>query len=282
MPSSCAMRLGAGPGSRLVLPCARVPGPGPGQVRVAVAARAVCRTGLHAVDGEPGTAPGIIRGQETIGRIEVLGRGATAPVPGTRAHLPWLRWTCGFRRVCATGGRPAASRRASPAGGSTAAMPGAFSPMRASAWPSPDGEADLDAASLLCDGPLGLPTLRAPGDARRGGAHRGAAGAARGPRLHPRGDTAARDVARRPVETAALARGTSGTAMRHQCAPCTSALDRTVRSGEGISTIAEDSAGTHCCLSGPARSFAGTIASGRSARTDRSATILDETSEKRT
>lgn len=136
MPSPCAMRLGAGPGSRLVLPCARVPGPGPGpgQVRVAVAARAVCRTGLHAVDGEPGTAPGIIRRQETIGRIEVLGRGATAPVPGTRADVPWLRWTCGIRRVCATGGRPAASRRASPAGGSTAAMPGAFSPMRASAW----------------------------------------------------------------------------------------------------------------------------------------------------
>jgi propanol-preferring alcohol dehydrogenase len=93
-------------------PCAGVvqpvvldrPAPGPSQVLLRVLACGVCRTDLHIVDGELGDLPlPIVPGHEIVGRVEQVGGGVTAFVPGERIGVPWLAWACGTCEFCRTG-----------------------------------------------------------------------------------------------------------------------------------------------------------------------------------
>lgn len=168
MPSMRAMRLADGPGRPLSLRCEPIPEPGPGQVRIAVAACAVCRTDLHVVDGElPGAAPAIVPGHEIVGRVEALGPGVTAPGLGARVGVPWLGWTCGACRFCATG-RENLCERARFTGWQ---IDGGYAErVLADArfcLPIPAGYSDLEAAPLLCAGLIGHRALRMAGEARR-------------------------------------------------------------------------------------------------------------------
>src|ERR1700690_3926121 len=83
------------------------PEPGPGQVLVSVSACGVCRTDLHVVDGELGSAltheralPGraasnrspklpLVLGHQVVGTVA---GGGERFAPGERIGIPWLGW----------------------------------------------------------------------------------------------------------------------------------------------------------------------------------------------
>src|ERR1700722_1986605 len=70
------------------------PQPGAGQLRLKVAACAVCRTDLHLRDNEI-DAPKlpVILGHQIVGTTD----------DGRRVGVPWLGWTDGSCRYCASG-----------------------------------------------------------------------------------------------------------------------------------------------------------------------------------
>ena len=81
-----------------------VPRPGSGDILIQVEACGVCRTDLHLVDGElPDPLLPVIPGHEIVGRVAGLGSGVTGFRVGQRVGVPWLGWTCGRCRFCASG-----------------------------------------------------------------------------------------------------------------------------------------------------------------------------------
>ena len=92
------------PGQPLQLVERPDPLPGPGQVQVTVSACGVCRTDLHVVDGDL-TEPRlpIIPGHEIVGRVSALGDGVGEFEVGERVGIPWLGYSCGCCRYCASG-----------------------------------------------------------------------------------------------------------------------------------------------------------------------------------
>lgn len=90
-------------GQRLHLESQPVPRPLRSQLLVAVSACAVCRTDLHVVDGElPNPKIPLIPGHEIVGTVHDVGEGCTRFSRGERVGIPWLGWTCGECRYCAS------------------------------------------------------------------------------------------------------------------------------------------------------------------------------------
>src|SRR5262245_24652418 len=70
------------------------PEPGPGQVLLRVLACAVCRTDLHVVDAElPDAKLPLVIGHQIVAEA----------ADGRRLGVPWLGWTDGTCRYCASG-----------------------------------------------------------------------------------------------------------------------------------------------------------------------------------
>ena len=151
------------------------PEPGPGEVLLAVRACGVCRTDLHILDGELDQPKlPLVPGHQIVG--EVVAGGARFR-PGDRVGVPWLGWTCGECRFCATG-RENLCERARFTGYD---RDGGYAELAAAderyCFPIPDGYPDLQAAPLLCAGLIGYRTLRLAGDPERVGIYGfGAAG----------------------------------------------------------------------------------------------------------
>jgi propanol-preferring alcohol dehydrogenase len=145
-----------------------VPQPSRGQVRVRVHACAVCRTDLHVADGDL-TEPKLplVLGHEIVGTVDEVGGGGTLFARGDRVGVPWLGWTCGECRFCASG-RENLCPRARFTGYD---LDGGFAEYAVAdaryCFPIPDGLDDLHAAPLLCAGLIGYRTYRAAGDAQR-------------------------------------------------------------------------------------------------------------------
>jgi propanol-preferring alcohol dehydrogenase len=144
------------------------PEPGPGQVRIAVDVCGVCRTDLHVIDGEL-TEPKLplVPGHQIIGRIVASGKGASRFQTGVRVGVPWLGWTCGECRYCASG-RENLCERARFTGYQ---LDGGFAEHAVAderfCFPVPEGYPDLQAAPLLCAGLIGYRSLRLAGDGER-------------------------------------------------------------------------------------------------------------------
>jgi len=80
------------------------PAPGAGELRVRIEVCAVCRTDLHAIEGDlPLRRPGLVPGHQAVGRVDALGPGARRYRVGDRVGIAWLRQTCGACRFCARG-----------------------------------------------------------------------------------------------------------------------------------------------------------------------------------
>jgi alcohol dehydrogenase, propanol-preferring len=152
------------------------PEPGAGQVLVSVAACGVCRTDLHIVDGEleEPKLP-LVPGHQIVGEVVGVGPevGASAEVGaqrfevGDRVGVPWLGWTCGECRYCASG-RENLCDRARFTGYD---LDGGYAELAVAderfCFPIPDGYADEQAAPLLCAGLIGYRALRLVGEAER-------------------------------------------------------------------------------------------------------------------
>src|SRR6266536_1585533 len=145
-------------GQRLSLDEVAVPEPRPGQLLLRVRACGVCRTDLHIVDGELDRPKlPLIPGHQIVGETE----------DGRRLGVPWLGWTCGECRYCASG-RENLCDRARFTGYD---IDGGYAEWTVAderyCFPVPDGFDDLQAAPLLCAGLIGYRSLRLAGEAER-------------------------------------------------------------------------------------------------------------------
>src|SRR3954466_16068158 len=143
------------------------PRPGDGEILIEVAACGVCRTDLHIVDGELSKPKlPLILGHQIVGRAASRGERFQ---PGDRVGVPWLGWTDGVCRYCASG-RENLCDRAQFTGydrdGGYAAVNGAGERF-CFALPDEPAFPDMAAAPLLCAGLIGFRTLRLAGDAGR-------------------------------------------------------------------------------------------------------------------
>ncbi|HEX3324720.1 MAG TPA: zinc-dependent alcohol dehydrogenase family protein [Solirubrobacterales bacterium] len=144
------------------------PEPGPGQVLISVAACGVCRTDLHIVDGElrEPKLP-LILGHQIVGTVAGAGEGANRFASGERVGAPWLGWTDGTCRYCASG-RENLCNRARFTGYD---IDGGYAELAVAderfCFPIPDGYPNEQAAPLLCAGLIGYRALRLIGDAER-------------------------------------------------------------------------------------------------------------------
>jgi alcohol dehydrogenase, propanol-preferring len=135
-----------------------VPEPGEGQVLLRVLACGVCRTDLHVVDGdlERPKLP-LVPGHQIVGVTD----------DGRRLGVPWLGWTDGVCRYCASG-RENLCESARFTGYD---LDGGYAEYVVAderyCFPIPDGYPDLQAAPLLCAGLIGYRSLRLAGDAER-------------------------------------------------------------------------------------------------------------------
>jgi propanol-preferring alcohol dehydrogenase len=134
------------------------PTPGPGQVLLKVRACAVCRTDLHLRDGEI-DAPRLPL---------VLGHQIVATTPdGRRVGVPWLGWTDGECRYCASD-RENLCVNARFTGRD---IDGGYAQYAVAderfCLDLPEELSDTEAAPLLCGGLIGYRALRFTGDAHR-------------------------------------------------------------------------------------------------------------------
>ncbi len=135
-----------------------VPEPAPGQIRLRVEACGVCRTDLHVVDGEL-TRPKLplVPGHQIVGSAD----------DGRRLGVPWLGWTCGVCRFCASG-RENLCESARFTGYD---LDGGYAEYVVAderfCFPIPSGYPDEQAAPLLCAGLIGYRSLRLAGDGER-------------------------------------------------------------------------------------------------------------------
>ena len=156
------------PGEPLRLTERPLPSPGRGEVRLRVLACGVCRTDLHVVDGElPDLGRPVVPGHQIVGVVEVLGPGVERLAAGQRVGVPWLGWTCGTCRFCASGRENLCGE----ARFTGYQLDGGFAEQAVAdaryCFPVPKGYPDAQAAPLLCAGFIGYRSLRMAGDAGR-------------------------------------------------------------------------------------------------------------------
>ena len=145
-----------------------LPSPGPGEVQLRVVACGVCRTDLHVVDGElPDLGRPVVPGHQVVGVVEAVGPGVERLAVGRRVGVPWLGWTCGRCRFCASGRENLCGE----ARFTGYHIDGGFAEHTVAderyCFPIPEGYPDVQAAPLLCAGLIGYRSLRMAGDGAR-------------------------------------------------------------------------------------------------------------------
>jgi alcohol dehydrogenase, propanol-preferring len=143
------------PGSPLRPADVEPPETAAGELLLRVRACGVCRTDLHIVDGELEEPKlSLVPGHQIVGESE----------DGRRLGVPWLGWTCGECRFCASGRENLCDRARFTGYDRYAEWVAADERY---CFPIPDGFGDLEAAPLLCAGLIGYRALRLAGDAER-------------------------------------------------------------------------------------------------------------------
>jgi alcohol dehydrogenase, propanol-preferring len=143
------------------------PEPGSGELLVRVLACGVCRTDLHVVDGdlrEPKLP--LVPGHQAVGEVAGCGPGADGFEPGERVGIPWLGWTCGECRFCASGRENLCERGLFTGYTKDGGYADALVADARYAFRLPDGD-PVGQAPLLCAGLVGYRALRLCGDAER-------------------------------------------------------------------------------------------------------------------
>ena len=162
-----AMQLAA-PRTALTLVDLPTPRPGRGQLLIKVSACGVCRTDLHVVDGElaRGKLP-IIPGHEIVGTVAEKGAGVERFAIGERVGVPWLGYTCGACRYCASG----RENLCDAARFTGYHLDGGYAEYTVAdqryCFAIPKEYDDAAAAPLLCAGLIGYRSLAMAGDAGR-------------------------------------------------------------------------------------------------------------------
>jgi propanol-preferring alcohol dehydrogenase len=137
------------------------PVPGPGEVRVRVSTCGVCRTDLHLAEGDLAPRrPGVVPGHEVVGRVDMLGRGATRFAVGDRVGVAWLRHTCGHCRFCRRGDENLCLEPRFTGWDDDGGFAELAVVDEAFAYALPEQFDDVEVAPLLCAGIIGYRALR--------------------------------------------------------------------------------------------------------------------------
>jgi propanol-preferring alcohol dehydrogenase len=144
-----------------------VPRPDDGEVLIEVAACGVCRTDLHALDGEIAAAYPIVPGHEIVGHVVAIGDRVTGLTLGQRVGVPWLGHTCGHCPYCLAGrenlcDEPEFTGATRDGGYATHVVADA-----GYCFSLPERFTDVEAAPLLCAGLIGWRALRLAGQGKR-------------------------------------------------------------------------------------------------------------------
>ena len=156
------------PRTALTLVDLPTPRPGRGQLLIRIRACGVCRTDLHVVDGElaQGKLP-IIPGHEIVGTVVEKGAGVERFAIGERVGVPWLGYTCGACRYCASG----RENLCDAARFTGYHLDGGYAEYTVAdqryCFAIPREYDDASAAPLLCAGLIGYRSLAMAGDAGR-------------------------------------------------------------------------------------------------------------------
>jgi propanol-preferring alcohol dehydrogenase len=134
------------------------PQAGPGRLVLRVRACGVCRTDLHVVDGElPDPKLPLVIGHQIVGEAD----------DGRRVGIPWLGWTDGECRYCASG----RENLCDDARFTGYTLDGGYAELAAAderfCLDLPEEYGDVEVAPLLCAGLIGYRALRLAGDAER-------------------------------------------------------------------------------------------------------------------
>ena len=156
------------PGERLRLLELPPPEPAAGQILLRVKACAVCRTDLHLIDGElPEPKLPIVPGHEIVGEVMRAGPGVDWFSAGERVGIPWLGYTCGRCRYCASGQENLCDQ----ARFTGYQIDGGYAEYAVAdaryCFPIHGDYADHEAAPLLCAGLIGYRSLRMAGEGER-------------------------------------------------------------------------------------------------------------------
>jgi len=144
------------------------PSPGPGELLIEVGACGVCRTDLHVVDGElPQPKLPLIPGHEVVGRVAGKGQAVERFALGERVGVPWLGFTCGRCRYCASGRENLCDH----ARFTGYTLDGGYAQYIVAdaryCFAIPTDYSDGQAAPLLCAGLIGYRSLVMAGDGQR-------------------------------------------------------------------------------------------------------------------
>src|SRR5262245_11537299 len=156
------------PGSPLVERDIELPDPAGHQVLVRVLACAVCRTDLHAVDGElPNPKLPLVPGHEIMGWVAVRGPDAARFAVGDRVGIAWLGWTCSECDYCRAGQENLCDH----ARFTGYTVDGGYATATLAderyCFLVPETYSDVEAAPLMCAGLIGYRSLKKAGDGRR-------------------------------------------------------------------------------------------------------------------
>ncbi len=141
-----------------------VPVPSEREVLVRVSVCGVCHTELDEIEGRtpPSFFP-IIPGHQVIGRVEVLGPGASKFKAGDRVGIAWIFSSCGECEFCRSG-RENLCREFRATGRDAHGGYAEFMTVpEDSAYAIPEVFSDTEAAPLLCAGAIGYRSLRLTG-----------------------------------------------------------------------------------------------------------------------
>ncbi|HEY1328853.1 MAG TPA: zinc-dependent alcohol dehydrogenase family protein [Casimicrobiaceae bacterium] len=156
------------PRSALTLATRPEPAAGPGEVLVRVDACGVCRTDLHVVDGELARPRlPLVPGHEVVGSVQAIGMGVEGFAVGDRVGVPWLAWTCGVCRYCASGRENLCARAEFTGYTRDGGYADCLVADSRYAFPLPREHDAAELAPWLCAGLIGYRALRAAGDAQR-------------------------------------------------------------------------------------------------------------------
>jgi propanol-preferring alcohol dehydrogenase len=136
------------------------PKPQAGEIRIKVSVCGVCHTDLDETEGRLETKLPIIPGHQIVGRVDTLGRGASAFKPGDRVGVAWIYWADGTCQFCQVGNENlCVSFR-----GTGSDADGGYAQYvivsECFAYPIPEPFTDVQAAPLLCAGVIGYRALR--------------------------------------------------------------------------------------------------------------------------
>ena len=138
-----------------------IPRPREKEVLVRVMVCGICRTDLHAVEGDiPLAKSPVVPGHQIVGIVEEFGEKSGLLKPGDRVGVAWLNWACGECDFCRTGKEnlcPKARFTGYHVDGGYAqylVAPLGFT------YPIPEGFSEEHAAPLLCGGVIGYRALR--------------------------------------------------------------------------------------------------------------------------